>query len=266
MKASHKEVGMAQFDAAALRRQIREAERKAQAQFQREVDRVNRENQRRVDQFNREQQRKVEAHNRRVQQHNATVVRNFNTQVNKVNTQNRKADAQNRRTVAELNHQLRGAGPVRYTPAEQALADRVHEAVSQQDEREWDVFMSYARIDGAEVGAALRNALESLGVRVWFDEVAIRPGKSQSLQMDQGLRKASCGLALLTPAYLAGRFWTERELGALLHKQTLIPVLHGVTFGQVAEYSGILPDLAGFETSVDPVDVIAEKVAAAVLA
>ncbi len=257
---------MAQFDAAALRRQIREAERKAQAQFQREVDRVNRENQRRVDQFNREQQRKVEAHNRRVQQHNATVVRDFNTRVSKINTQNREADAQNRRTVAELNRQLRSAGPVRYTPAEQALADRVHEALRQQDEREWDVFLSYARIDGAEVGAALRDALESLGVRVWFDEVAIRPGKSQSLQMDQGLRKASCGLALLTPAYLAGRFWTERELGALLHKQTLIPVLHGVTFGQVAEYSGILPDLAGFETSVDPVDVIAEKVAAAVLA
>ena len=73
------------------------------------------------------------------------------------------------------------------------------------------------------------------------------------------------GMALLTSAYVAGRFWTERELGALLHKETLIPVLHEVTFEQVAEYSGILPDLAGFETARDSIEVIAQKIAAAVL-
>jgi hypothetical protein len=41
-------------------------------------------------------------------------------------------------------------------------------------------------------------------------------------------------------------------------------VLHGVTFDDVAQYSGILPDLAGFETSRDTVQVIAQKIAAAV--
>jgi TIR domain len=102
-------------------------------------------------------------------------------------------------------------------------------------------------------------------VSVWFDEVAIVPGKSQALQMDKGLQSARAGVALLTPAYLAGRFWTERELGALLHKETLIPVLHGVTFAEVAEYSGILPDLAGFDTSRDALEVIAQKIAAAVV-
>ena len=83
--------------------------------------------------------------------------------------------------------------------------------------------------------------------------------------MDKGLQRARAGIALLTPAYLVGRFWTERELGALLHKDTLIPVLHGVTFEEVAEYSGILPDLTGFETSRDSVEVIAQKIAAALL-
>ncbi|MGH3887764.1 MAG: hypothetical protein ACRDSZ_14565 [Pseudonocardiaceae bacterium] len=71
--------------------------------------------------------------------------------------------------------------------------------------------------------------------------------------------------AQLATARAAGRFWTERELGALLNKPTLIPVLHGVTFEDVAEYSGILPDLAGFTTSRDTVADIAEKIAAAVL-
>lgn len=41
-------------------------------------------------------------------------------------------------------------------------------------------------------------------------------------------------------------------------------MLHRVTFDQVAEYSGILPDLAGFQTSRDSVKVIAQKIAAAV--
>lgn len=89
--------------------------------------------------------------------------------------------------------------------------------------------------------------------------------RAKSFKMDKGLQKARAGIALLTPAYLVGRFWTERELGALLRKETLIPVLHGVSFDQVAEYSGILTDLAGFETSRDSVGVIAQKIAAAVV-
>lgn len=48
-------------------------------------------------------------------------------------------------------------------------------------------------------------------------------------------------------------------------QETLIPVLHNVTFEQVAEYSGILPDLAGFETARDSVQDIAAKIAAAIL-
>ena len=51
-----------------------------------------------------------------------------------------------------------------------------------------------------------------------------------------------------------------------MHKETLIPVLHGVSFDQVGEYSGILPDLAGFDTSRDSVEVIAQKIAATLIA
>ncbi len=248
------------FDAAKFNREMRAAQRKAEAQLKREVDRVNRENQRRVD-----------AHNRKVDQHNQKVVADYNRKVDQHNKKvvadyNRQVDARNRAVIADLNRQLRAAssGP-RYTTDEQALADRVQNAVVQRDDREWDTFLSYARIDGAEIGDELRRHLESLGLSVWFDAIAITPGKSQALQMDKGLQKARAGIVLLTPAYLVGRFWTERELGALLHKETLIPVLHGVSFDQVAEYSGILPDLAGFETSRDSVEVIAQKIAAAVV-
>jgi TIR domain len=247
------------FDAGKFNREMRAAQRKAEAEAKRQVDRINRENKRSVDAANRENQRRVDAYNRKVEQHNKKAVTEYNREVSKVN-------AHNKGVIDDLNRQLRAAssGP-RYTRGEQELADRVQGAVAQLDDRQWDTFLSYARIDGAETGDELRQHLESFGVRVWFDEVAITPGKSQSLQMDKGLQSARAGVVLLTPAYLVGRFWTERELGALLHKDTLIPVLHGVTFEEVAEYSGILPDLAGFETSRDSVEVIAQKIAAAVV-
>lgn len=217
--------------------------------------------------MNRENQRRIDQYNRTVEQHNKKVIAEHNREVAQYNRHVASVNAYNQNLVSQLNRQLRAAtsGP-QYTPQEQALADRVQSAVIARDEREWDVFLSYARIDGSNVGNELREHLERLGVRVWFDEVAIAPGKSQALQMDRGLQKARAGIALLTPAYLVGRFWTERELGALLHKETLIPVLHGVNFQEVADYSGILPDLAGFETARDPIEIIAQKIAAAVLA
>lgn len=220
---------------------MRAAQRKAEQQFKRDVDKVNRENQRRVNKVNRENQRKVDAYNR-------------------------KADTHNRKVVADLNRQLRATSPsVNYRPAEQDLVARVHSAINFDDGLEYDVFISYARIDGESTATALAQALRDRGVTPWVDQVAIQPGKSQSLQMDAGLRKAAAGIAVLTPAYLTGRFWTQRELGALLHKDILIPVLHGVTFADVAEYSGILPDLAGFETAEDDIETIADKIAPAVL-
>lgn len=243
---------MARFNANEFNRKMREAQRKAQQQLNREIDRVNRVNKKAVDDYN----RKAEAHNKK-------VIADYNS---RVRDQNRKAAAHNKRVISDINRQLRSAtSGVRYTEQERLLADRVHQSVATLDSREYDTFLSYARIDGAEVATALRDALEDLGVAVWFDEVAIAPGRSQSLQMDAGLRKARSGIALLTPAYLAGRFWTERELGALLSKETLIPVLHSVTFDDVKQYSGILPDLAGFTTAQDSISDIAQKIAAAVL-
>lgn len=239
---------MAKFNANRYKQKVRQAQRK----FNRKVKQINKANKKVVDDYN----RKVMAHNKKI----------VEAAKHRVRAHNRKAHSHNKQVIAALNRQLRSSsGSVRYTAVERSLADRVHRAIATLDGREYDCFLSYARIDGAVVAGELREALEDLGVAVWFDEVAIRPGHSQSLQMDAGLRKARSGIALLTPAYLAGRFWTERELGALLGKDTLIPVLNDTTFEDVKEYSGILPDLAGFTTARDSVSDIATKIAAAIL-
>ena len=249
--------------ASEFNRRLRAAQRQAEQEMKREMQRVQRE----VDAYNRRvtaaNKKAVDDYNRRVDTHNRKVIADHNRQVA---ADNRRADAHNQRVINEINRRLVAMSQpqVRYSAEDAALVERVQEAIV-LDDRDYDVFLSYARIDGTEVAAELCRHLQELGVRVWFDAIAIQPGKSQSLQMDHGLRKARAGVALLTPAYLTGRFWVERELGALLSKETLIPVLHKVTFAHVREYSGILPDLAGFETARDTVFDIAAKIAAAVI-
>jgi hypothetical protein len=259
------------FDPRKIERELRAQQRKAEAAWKREAARVDRENQRRVNEYNRkvdqEKKRRAAEYNRRVEQENRRIARENKKAVNAYNKDVERVNQHNAQVIAELNRRLRLAqstGP-RYTTSEQGLADRVQSAVAVLDDREYDTFLAHAEIDGAAVAAELHEHLDALGVDDWFAPVSIQPGKSQSLQIDNGLLRASAGIALLTPAFIAGRFWTKRELGALLHKPTLIPVLHNVTFDDVKEYSGILPDLAGFETARDSIEVIAQKIAAAVL-
>jgi hypothetical protein len=91
-----------------------------------------------------------------------------------------------------------------------------------------------------------------------------RPARAKHFRWT-GVFGSASGPGAADPRVPRRSLWTERELDALLHKETLIPVLHRVSFDQVAEYSGILPDLAGFETSRDSIEIIADKIAAAVI-
>ena len=113
---------MARFNANEFNRKMRAAQRKAEQQLKREIDRVNRANKKAVDDYN----RKVNAHNKK-------VVDDYNR---RVRDHNRKAEAHNKKVIADLNRQLRSpSSRVRYTEQERALADRVHNAVAVLDPR-----------------------------------------------------------------------------------------------------------------------------------
>ena len=126
----------------------------------------------------REAQRQVDREIRKVNQHNKKVVADYN----------HKVDQHNRRQVSEFNKRLqRSQRPTTatFTVEEQRLAERVQGAVAVQEDRDLDLFLSYARADGSEVANQLRTELEQLDVSIWFDELAIHPGQSQALQMDE---------------------------------------------------------------------------------
>jgi hypothetical protein len=92
----------------------------------------------------------------------------------------------------------------------------------------WDVFLSYARADAAQVHRLAEN-LHNAGLEVFLDEWEIAPGDVLVHQLDRGLLNSRNGILAVTPTSLS-RPWVLEEYAALLTRtvagqQRLIPVL-----------------------------------------
>jgi TIR domain len=64
--------------------------------------------------------------------------------------------------------------------------------MSEQDHI-YDVFISHAFEDKADVARPLAQLLERSGLRVWFDEAELTPGNSLSSAIDAGLATPDMG-------------------------------------------------------------------------
>jgi hypothetical protein len=111
--------------------------------------------------------------------------------------------------------------------------------------REHDVYLCYASPDVA-VAKSLNDELVERGLDVWFDKSSLALGESQTRQMDQGIARSRVGVLLVTPAFLTGRRWTEREWTALVSvDKRVIPVISGASFEALSSYSPMLGQLHG---------------------
>jgi hypothetical protein len=131
-------------------------------------------------------------------------------------------------------------------------------------DRDHDVFLSHTSdARDIEVSTDLYAELTGHGLDVWYDGTELRLGESLMRQIDRGIARSKVGVILITEAFLKGRVWTERELGALVSSgRRVIPVLHGVTYADLAAYSPLLADLVGLDTENLGLGVIAEQIAA----
>lgn len=153
---------------------------------------------------------------------------------------------------------------VTFTSHDQAVLRQVQRAIPEVGEREHDVFVCFVFRDGESVATELHDELAEIGLSVVCAPRTFQAGKSITMQMNEGLRTSRAGVVVCTPAFLEGTLMSERELGALLHKDTVIPVAHGVTFEEISDRYPLVGDLLGYETAVDSISVIAEKIAYAV--
>lgn len=128
----------------------------------------------------------------------------------------------------------------------------------------WDVFISHASNDKSAVARPLRNALEELGVKVWFDAFELGIGDSLRRKIDQGLAGSSFGVVILSTAFFA-KDWPQYELDGLVTRsvagqQSILPIWHDITRDEVVAQSPSLADKLARSTSEYTISEIAEEI------
>jgi hypothetical protein len=116
----------------------------------------------------------------------------------------------------------------------------------------FDLFISHASEDKAELVYPLATALLAAGLRVWYDEFSLRLGDNLRQSIDKGLAQARYGVIVLSKAFFQKQ-WPQWELDGLLQRQldgrkVILPVWHQVKAAGVRRYSLSLANLKGVTT------------------
>jgi len=134
-----------------------------------------------------------------------------------------------------------------------------------EEEREYDVFVSYASEDKVEVVRPLVEGLKGYGLKVWYDEFELRIGDSLRRKIDKGLARSRFGVVVFSKLFFS-KGWTNYELDGIVTRavsgeQVLLPIWHNVTKREVVEYSASLADKVARSTSTHTVEEIAAEIA-----
>lgn len=141
---------------------------------------------------------------------------------------------------------------------------RVHK--TSPGEEQYDVFISHAHRDGAEVAHKLSDHLRARGVTVWIDQLNLNTiGQSISTEIDRGIARSRFAAIILTPAFFE-QSWTRLELGGcvarhIAGRQQLLPIPHNITIDEVLEHSPMLADVLSRSTGQYAISQIAAEIA-----
>lgn len=131
----------------------------------------------------------------------------------------------------------------------------------------YDLFLSHASEDKADIARPLYEALTAKGVTVWYDEAVLEMGDSLRRKIDEGLAHCTYGVVILSPNFFAvGKEWTQRELDGLVtrettgtHDKAILPIWHNITKDEIAARSPTLADrIAG--RSMDGVPALVDQI------
>ena len=117
----------------------------------------------------------------------------------------------------------------------------------------WDVFVSHASEDKAEVADPLVKELRNIGLKVWYDKTELFIGDSLRKKIDDGLSKSKYGVVILSESFFE-KEWPNKELNALFSRETegskvILPIWHNVTQKDVMTFSPMLSDKLAINTS-----------------
>lgn len=131
------------------------------------------------------------------------------------------------------------------------------------NEEQYDVFISHASEDKESFANELNSALQSRGVKVWYDTQCIVWGDSLREKIDQGLSKSRYGIVILTQNYIS-KGWTKYELDGLFqiemtNGKTILPIWHNISKQEVQSFSPTLAGKLALSTTLLTADEIADE-------
>lgn len=89
----------------------------------------------------------------------------------------------------------------------------------------YQIFISYARKDGAEFASRLFRELQSTGHAPWLDEEHLKAGMNWGKDIEQAINECDFLLAILTRAYAASEVCRAEHMRALRMGKSVIPLL-----------------------------------------
>jgi hypothetical protein len=130
--------------------------------------------------------------------------------------------------------------------SERQQTNNVTAPVERKNTMEWDVFVSHASEDKADVALPLAERLRAEGFRVWLDSFELTVGDSLRQSIERGLAGSRFGIVIISPEFLQ-KHWPQAELDGLAARETagvkvILPVWHRVNEVAVRAQS---PMLAG---------------------
>ena len=127
---------------------------------------------------------------------------------------------------------------------------------------EYDVFISHASKDKADLVEELYQSLNKLGVAIFYDKESLEWGDNWKDRILNGTKKAEFAIIVISENFF-DREWTERELSEFLNRQNrngqklILSILHNITVSQLQEKYPSVADLQAIDSSKNNCDQIA---------
>ncbi len=159
--------------------------------------------------------------------------------------------------------------PGKLRPLVDTPLSTVPSLVRNDNDVQYDIFISHASDDRQDVVTPLAEALRAGGLSVWYDDFELKIGDSLRRNIDRGIASSRFGIVVLSKAFF-GKGWANYELDGLVTKsvdgdQVLLPIWHDITKDEVVSYSPSLADKIARNTTTQTVEEIADEIIEVVL-
>ena len=130
----------------------------------------------------------------------------------------------------------------------------------------YDVFISHANADKIEYVDQLKESIDKLRIKVFYDKDSLEWGDNWKTKILEGVGQAEFAIIVISENFF-GREWTEKELREFLSRQNtngqkiILPILHNITTAQLKEEYPAVADIQALNSADYSCDEIALKFA-----